>query len=132
MRNISAPPTTTEISDPCRLSPCGLNALCTNRNGLASCRCRENYFGDPSVACQPECTVNEDCPSTKACRNLHCMDPCPGLCGVNAQCKVINHIPTCTCPEGYHGEPFSTCQLRPISKNLQFFVYNFLPANFSK
>ena len=117
--NISVPPpTTTERTDPCRQSPCGLNALCTSRNGLASCTCREDYFGDPYLACRPECSVNQDCPPTKACQNLHCLDPCPGAgCGSNAQCKVINHIPTCTCPEGYQGEPFSSCRLQPLSKN---------------
>ena len=113
---ISAPVIQTERPDPCNPSPCGQNALCTNRNGAAACTCIQDYFGDPYVACRPECTINADCPSTKACRNLHCIDPCPGLCGVNAQCRVINHIATCTCDEGYFGDPFTTCSLRPIRK----------------
>jgi len=41
------------------------------------------------------------------------LQPCPGLCGVNAQCRVINHIATCTCNEGYEGDPFTSCRLRP-------------------
>ena len=115
--SVPPPPPTTTVR-PCTPSPCGLNALCTVRNGAASCRCLENYFGDPYQACQPECLVNNDCTATTACRNLHCVDPCPGLCGVNAGCKVINHIPTCTCLEGYQGDPFTSCRLRPLSKNL--------------
>ena len=125
---ISVPPPTTPV-EPCTPSPCGLNALCTNRNGAASCRCLENYFGDPYQACQPECLVNNDCTATTACRNLHCVDPCPGLCGVNAQCKVINHIPTCICLEGYQGDPFSSCRLRPIRKNLTISYSNYMTAN---
>ena len=123
------PPTPTVPVDPCTPSPCGVNALCTNRNGAASCRCLENYFGDPYQACQPECLVNNDCTATTACRNLHCIDPCPGLCGVNAGCKVINHIPTCTCLEGYEGDPFSSCRLRPISKNLTVLYIYFMTVN---
>lgn len=114
----SAPVIPTQRPDPCNPSPCGQNAECSNRNGAAACRCIQDYFGDPYTACRPECTINADCPSNKACRNLHCVDPCPGLCGVNAQCKVINHIATCTCVEGYVGDPFTTCSLRPIRKYL--------------
>ena len=117
----SAPVIPTQRPDPCNPSPCGQNALCSNRNGAAACTCIQDYFGDPYVACRPECTINADCPSNKACKNLHCIDPCPGLCGVNAQCKVINHIPTCTCVEGYIGDPFTTCSLRPIRKYISIF-----------
>ena len=112
----SAPPRITQRPDPCNPSPCGSNAICTDRNGAASCKCIQDYFGDPYVACRPECTINADCPSNKACQRLHCVDPCPGLCGVNAQCRVINHIATCTCNEGYEGDPFTSCRLRPKRK----------------
>lgn len=39
------------------------------------------------------------------------MDPCPGTCGANAQCQVVNHLPLCTCISGYTGDPFRFCQL---------------------
>ena len=67
------------------------------------------------MACRPECTINSDCPSNKACQQLHCVDPCPGLCGTNALCRVINHIPTCTCQSGYIGDPFTDCRKRPLT-----------------
>ena len=38
------------------------------------------------------------------------MDPCPGSCGIEADCKVINHNPICTCPPGLTGDPFVKCK----------------------
>ena len=111
-----APSTTTRRPNPCYPSPCGFNADCTNRNGVAKCSCLPNFFGDPYSACERECTVNADCTRDKACKNFHCIDPCPGLCGANAICKVINHIPTCTCQQGYQGDPFTSCKLLPLCK----------------
>ena len=109
----SVPPRV-EITDPCNPSPCGSNAVCQNRNRAASCQCIPEYFGDPYVACRPECVVNSDCPSNKACQRNKCIDPCPGTCGINAVCQVRNHIPTCTCVEGYIGDPFTECRLVPL------------------
>ena len=68
--------------------------------------------------CRPECVINSDCPSDKACISRKCQDPCPGLCGVNAYCRVRNHIPICVCNQGYEGDPFSRCT-RITSKFLQ-------------
>ena len=110
------PRISTERVDPCSPSPCGENAQCTTRGNAASCKCIRDYFGDPYVACRPECTTSAECPANKACQNFKCVDPCPGLCGVNAQCRVINHVATCTCNTGYVGDPFRSCQLRPSSE----------------
>jgi hypothetical protein len=115
-RKTTPPPAVTQIIDPCNPSPCGSNAVCNNRNRAAACQCIPEYFGDPYVACRPECVVNSDCPSNKACQRLHCVDPCPGVCGINAECNVRNHIPTCTCRAGYIGDPFTECRLRPQGK----------------
>lgn len=112
----------TEVIDPCNPTPCGENAICTDRQRAAACQCIPEYFGDPYVACRPECTINADCPSTKACQNLHCVDPCPGVCGINAECRVINHIPSCTCIPGYRGDPFTACSSIPSSKHFVVFL----------
>lgn len=42
-----------------------------------------------------------------------CKDPCPGTCGQNAQCDVVNHIPMCSCPSGFTGNAFVTCRPTP-------------------
>lgn len=58
--------------------------------------------------------MNSDCMSTRACIRSKCQDPCPGACGTNAECQVVNHLPTCTCFPGYTGQPYQYCQ--PITQ----------------
>uniref|UniRef100_A0A8D8VM32 Neurogenic locus Notch protein n=1 Tax=Cacopsylla melanoneura TaxID=428564 RepID=A0A8D8VM32_9HEMI len=99
--------------DPCVPNPCGANALCRERNGAGSCVCLPEYFGDPYTGCRPECVINSDCDRSKACVNNKCRDPCIGTCGINAECRVINHAPTCSCFPGYTGDPLSSCILVP-------------------
>jgi hypothetical protein len=58
--------------------------------------------------------------------NQKCKDPCPGTCGQAARCDVINHIPTCSCPEGTSGDPFVFCRpyQEPVGKyNFKFTYY---------
>ncbi len=111
---------------PCDESPCGRNAECSEYNGAARCTCISPYIGDPyTTGCRPECILNTDCPSNLACINQHCRDPCPGVCGSNAECSVANHIPICACSRGFMGDPFSgcrkiqiTCKFTPFFSNL--------------
>lgn len=77
-------------------------------NGQAVCSCIVGYLGVPP-SCRPECTVNSDCNSNKACSNQKCIDPCIGVCGVGAKCQVINHNPICSCIPSYTGNPFVRC-----------------------
>lgn len=114
-------------SDPCNPSPCGSNAQCNN----GVCTCHTNYFGDPYSGCRPECTMNSDCPRNRACSNQRCIDPCPGTCGADARCDVVNHIPTCTCPDRTSGDPFVACRpVRPLGKycNLQSSTFSKMTA----
>ena len=104
----STPPTAVEVSQPCLPSPCGVNSECRVINGGPSCQCLPNYIGSPPN-CRPECTVNSDCSPSQACMGEKCRDPCPGSCGFNAQCRVFNHVPMCSCIQGYTGDPFSQC-----------------------
>lgn len=112
-----------EPAHPCSPSPCGVNAICRELDGAGSCSCLPEYFGDPYIECRPECVMNSDCPRSKACVNQKCVDPCPGACGINAECRVINHAPQCSCLYGYIGDPLRACQLPPPSKeNFIFFA----------
>lgn len=98
-----------EIVAPCHPSPCGANAICKERNNAGSCSCLPEYYGDPYVECRPECVMNSDCPNTKSCVNQKCVDPCPGVCGNNAECFIANHSPHCSCFPGYTGNPSVAC-----------------------
>lgn len=109
---------------PCNPSPCGANAICKERNGAGSCICLPEYFGDPYTGCRPECVTNSECDRKKACVNNKCRDPCPGTCGQNAECSVINHTPSCTCLPGYTGNPITACHMPPPSKIKKFIQHN--------
>jgi hypothetical protein len=114
-----APP----VTQPCNPSPCGPNSQCREINGQAVCSCLTGYIGSPPT-CRPECVVSSECPQNQACNNQKCTDPCPGTCGLQARCNVINHNPICSCPSGFTGDPFTRCS--PICKNIFFFYYVWL------
>lgn len=101
-------PVLREPEHPCIPSPCGPSSNCREVNGQAVCSCVQNYIGRPPN-CRPECTTNSECTSSLACINDRCKDPCPGACGFEALCHVINHSPVCSCMNGYTGDPFSGC-----------------------
>lgn len=98
----------TPKQDPCLPNPCGPYSVCKVVNGVGVCSCQPNYVGAPP-ACKPECIISANCPLDLACINMHCKDPCPGTCGVNARCAVVNHNPICSCTAGYTGDPFIRC-----------------------
>lgn len=104
--------------NPCVPSPCGPNSVCREINGQAACSCVPNYIGRPPN-CRPECLTSSECAHNLACVNERCINPCPGSCGQNAECTVINHNPVCTCYTGYEGDPLVLCNpALPPRKNL--------------
>ncbi|CAH0390731.1 unnamed protein product [Bemisia tabaci] len=105
---------TVTLSSPCSRSPCGPNAVCRVINNAAMCECLPDFYGSPSDSgCRPECVISADCPRNKACSGNKCQDPCPGICGTNAICHVVNHSPVCSCPVSMVGDPFIECRLAP-------------------
>lgn len=96
------------VGDPCLPSPCGPNSRCFNANGKANCLCLPDYLGSPP-ACRPECVISTECPMNRACINQKCVDPCPGVCGINAKCETLSHSPFCSCAPGQIGDPFVKC-----------------------
>lgn len=115
-----------EHVSPCVPNPCGSNAVCRQENNAGSCQCLPEYFGNPYEGCRPECTSNSDCSSNRACVNLKCRDPCPGVCGLNAVCSVINHLATCQCQPEFIGDPYQYCRLPEKRK---FSCYALTPVN---
>ena len=45
-----------------------------------------------------ECENDSECSSSQACFNFKCKDACLDACGINAQCKALNHGAICSCP----------------------------------
>ena len=119
---VTAIPVPSQPPDPCNPSPCGENAQCSVHNGVARCTCIPPYKGNPHVSCRPECVINSDCPSHLACVAQNCRDPCQGICGINAECNVVNHIPVCSCLQGFSGNPFQSCREQPKQRKYCFFI----------
>lgn len=69
----------------------------------------------------PECRINTECPSDKACINQLCQDPCfSNRCGLNAECITINHHPSCHCQHGLAGDPQAQCFKRKFLTDFSF------------
>lgn len=107
-----------EPTNPCSPSPCGPNSQCREINSHAVCSCSQGYLGMPPN-CRPECIISAECTQDKACFNNKCVDPCPGTCGSNARCQVINHNPICSCSPGYTGDPFLQCLVERSEPSLK-------------
>lgn len=120
-----APDKDRPLVNPCAPSPCGPYSECRDVNGQASCACLPTYMGTPPN-CRPECLINSECTSNQACIQRKCRYPCDGVCGVGATCNVISHLPTCSCPSGFTGDPFVIC--RPVpeeGKTIGRWIYRF-------
>ena len=111
-----------EEIDPCNPNPCGQYSNPPRQRGdRCDCSCLQGMIGSPPN-CRPECIFNPDCPTDKACQAQKCIDPCPGLCGINAYCRVRNHVPICVCNERHVGDPFSRCYV-PTSEFWLLSIY---------
>ena len=119
------------VADPCDPNPCGPNSNPPRARGTrCDCSCQPTMIGSPPN-CRPECQVNSDCRSSQACIGNRCIDPCPGLCGDNAACRVTNHVPICVCQPGYFGDPFVQCRLITSESTWsRVWIYLCLEANY--
>ena len=109
MHVLAVEPVIAEV--PCIPNPCGpFTNPPRNIGERCDCTCLPLMIGSPPN-CRPECQFSMDCPSDQTCSNNKCVDPCPGLCGFNAVCRVRNHVPVCICNPGYQGDPFSQCSI---------------------
>lgn len=110
-----------KCQDPCAvLEPCRRPAECqvigTVPVRTMICICPPGYISSGSGTCNPvtavtvvgACISDSDCPATKACYNGICKNPC--TCGPNAECRIKDHKPICTCKQGYDGNPELECR----------------------
>lgn len=94
--------------NPCVPSPCGHYSECRVVKDHPVCSCLPEYIGAPPN-CRPECTISAECAFDKSCHNQKCVDPCPGVCGLHAMCRPVNHAAICSCMSGFTGDPFTRC-----------------------
>lgn len=106
--------------DPCKtLEPCDRPSRCEVVPSLPLrtmiCICPDGYVSSGSGTCKPTepvrdiggCISDSECPSDKACVNGICRDPCN--CGPDAECRIKDHKPVCSCLQGYYGNPEIEC-----------------------
>ena len=101
-----------KCADPCEQADCAPTAECRVSNHNHLCTCPQGLQGNPKVECRRvECVSDNDCETSKQCRNGQCVNPCAqsNACGSNAQCKTIHHTKECSCPSGYIGNPNVQC-----------------------
>lgn len=102
------------VLEPCQ-SPSRCEVVPSSPVRTMICICPEGYVSSGSGTCKPtkpvieigECIVDSDCPNEKACLNGICRDPCN--CGINAECRIKDHKPVCSCKQGYDGNPQLEC-----------------------
>lgn len=127
--------------NPClEQAACGINAQCRVIDRNAQCSCPPGYIGNALIECkqigQEECLKNP-CGENTKCRDIiggyecSCLPGCVGdpqrgcvcdgqlvnlckgkLCGVNADCRVVNgKTAQCYCPSQYpKGDPTIECK----------------------
>lgn len=98
--------------NPCVAGICGTNSECRPQAHRAVCICKDGYTGNAQRACfEIGCRSDGDCPSTQACVNRECINPCSFTsCGLNALCTAdSNHKARCYCPENFKGNALIRC-----------------------
>lgn len=121
-------PPASDILNPCYPSPCGPNSQCeVLPTGDFRCKCLPDFISSPPQ-CRPECISNSDCTPRLSCIQQKCRDPCPGSCGINAECHVVSHTPNCVCLQGFTGDPFIICnkQCKQSKGNIFWFLILFI------
>lgn len=53
------------------------------------------------------CNKDTECPDSMRCVGRTCLNLCPSACGTNSVCRMTNHLPVCSCPPGYRGNPYA-------------------------
>lgn len=56
-----------------------------------------------------ECYEDNECGPERACIKRSCVNPCIDGCGIGALCRVIDHKPQCSCPNGFSGDAYIRC-----------------------
>ena len=71
----------------------------------------KSYLLFLAIPIEVGCISDYECPSTKACQNRACVNPCQieSPCSPKATCIPLDHKATCSCPSGMTGNPTNEC-----------------------
>lgn len=98
-----------ECQEPAIAARCVENAWCCNLPAHFLCKCNPGFEGDGEVQCLGKFRQqNQRRMKTSLVLDI---DECahPNACGTNALCHNIPGNYTCSCPEGFVGNPFDGC-----------------------
>lgn len=101
---------------------CAIGEKCFSGHCVLLCRADKECQGHEicnNNRCQSGCRSNAQCAEHLVCTRSQCINPCEGsaACGPNAQCSVLNHRITCSCPHTFVGRPTANvgCMRESIS-----------------
>lgn len=80
------------------------------------------------------CQSDAECGLSEQCLQGQCNNPCErqGACGLNANCKVFNHVKHCSCPAGFTGGSEIECvRSMYLNVNILSHLYLFIFLFFS-
>lgn len=104
-----------EVLEPCR-RPAECHVVPSAPVRTMYCECPNGYISSGEGTCKAVpaivtttdgCVSDTDCPTDKACVRGYCRDPCN--CALNAECRVRDHRPVCSCKQGFEGNPELHC-----------------------
>uniref|UniRef100_A0A2M4DS15 Putative nidogen n=1 Tax=Anopheles darlingi TaxID=43151 RepID=A0A2M4DS15_ANODA len=91
---------------------CSAGERCVNSVCAVPCsdhsQCGERQACIAGGVCAIGCRSSKDCGGSEACIDFKCVDPCESAgtaCGPNALCQSADHVPRCSCPAGFEGNP---------------------------
>lgn len=81
-------------------------------------------FNDFVPCCAAWCQSDSECGLTEQCVQGQCSNPCEtrGVCGMNAECRIYNHVKQCSCPTGFTGNHSVECVRSKLSSKTSVFV----------
>ena len=108
--------------DPCVPNPRGQYSYPPRNIGeRCDCSCLPGMRGSPPI-CQTEWNYKTT-QLTRLVTVRNVSTVCPGLCGINAYCRVRNHIPICVAKKGTQGIHFFNVKLQQVFEKYIFMFF---------
>lgn len=109
--------------NPCS-AQCAVNAECSVKNHITTCKCPQGSDGDPFTSCDKKNTQ----PGTGGTQGSGgTTDYCnPTPCGANSNCRAENGRAVCSCRVGFIGNPIEVTNKKKINISFSFRLIHIL------